>query len=195
MPRDRRGEHIGLYEGNDGGEYTDEFYVRGHVDEPTFRAAVAGWLDDETPETGPIRHVWARWEFSGRSEYGSAYRTLAEHKTPARGCFPVTAATDAGRLRRAAGIRAQEDRDAAELLARYPGATVTSRNGYGRDYQIVVPGCVVSVRVGWRDWRPYHERRGKPERVTLAVWPTGRDVAAWEAFLATCPDYEEVTRG
>ena len=36
----------------------------------------------------PGRHVWARWECDGNSQYD---HTLREHKEKGRGCFAVTA--------------------------------------------------------------------------------------------------------
>ena len=185
--RNRTGEPIPLDE-EAGCEYTDDLYCRGHVCPVTLEAAAASWLD-EVPEMGPIRHVWARWVFDGSID-GSPCRVLNEYSQRGRGMFAVTAATDAWLLRRAAENRAQEDRDVAELLARYPGAEVTRRSGCGRDYRLRVPGCGSAVRVGWQDWRDGRER-GEPEVVTMAVWPVRSDVAAWETFRATCPEYKE----
>jgi hypothetical protein len=94
MPGESHGEAILLHE-CEGGRYDDEAYVRGHVDDATFRAAIVATYDedDDTPEYGPIRHAWARWEFSGQDENGNPWRTLAEHRTPGPGKFAVTAAT------------------------------------------------------------------------------------------------------
>lgn len=168
-----------------GDTYDDEVYVRGHVDEPAFREAVAAWHDDpdDPPDYGPIRHAWARWEFSGQDAWGEAWRVLVEHREQKRGCFRVTAATAGYILRRRERAAAQEAADVAYILSHYPGVEVVHRNGYGRDYRLRVPGCASDVRVGWRDWRAYHERRRGPELVTFAAWCVGSDLPAWSAFV------------
>ena len=185
---------IDLYDLADGGRYLDEAYVRGHVDALAFRCAVndqlLGEMDDpeSVPEYGPIRHVWARWQFDGQDDFGAPRRVLAEHRKPGRGCFPVTAATLASLLRRQEATKAQGDRDVADLLTRYPGVTVERRNDYGRDYWLRVPGVPDVVQVGWRDWRPYTERQGRPPEVTFAVWPRGMDIEAWNTYTRSKHD-------
>ena len=104
------------------------------------------------------------------------YRVLHEYSQRGRGMFAVDASD--------AENRAQEDRDVAELLARYPGAEVTSRSGCERDYQLRVPGCGSAVSFRWlaAGWDP---------EVTLKGWAMEADLEAWKAFRATCPKYKE----
>jgi len=174
MPGEKHGEAIVLVEVDDyGGRFEADAYVRGHVDDATFRAAIAATYaeDEDVPEYGPTRHMWARWEFSGHDDYGAPTRTLVEHKDRKRGMFAVTAATDASLIRRREATKRQEDSDVGELMARYPGCEVVSANGYGRDYRLRTPsGAVVNLQ-----W--------KPVECKWVGWARAMDVPAWDAYL------------
>jgi hypothetical protein len=177
MPGEKHGEAIVLVEVDDyGGRFEADAYVRGHVDDATFRAAIAATYDEDedVPEYGPVRHVWARWEFcGGTDDYGTHRRTLAEHRKPGRGLFAVTAATDASIFRRREQDRQQEESDVGELLALYPGCEATYRNGYGRNYTLRTPGeNGISVRFDWC-----------PLRCRWRAWARGMDVPAWDVYL------------
>jgi hypothetical protein len=173
MPGEAHGECIILCEADGGGRYDDEAYVRGHVGDAAFRAAIAATHDedDDTPEYGPTRHVWARWEFSGQDDYGNPWRTLAEHRTPGPGKFAVTAATLASTLRRQEATRRQQESDVSELLGLYPGCVVVRANGCGRDYRLRTPNGA-EVMLQWRA----AERK-------WSGWARGVDVPGWNAYL------------
>jgi len=197
--KNRDGEPIELFDLNGGGRYDEEAYVRGHVDDVTFREAVAEMYveedddDDAAPEYGPIRHVYARWEFTGQDDLGNPRRGLTELRNPARGAFRVTAATLASTLRRNVETKAQGDRDVAELLARYPGVEIVKRNDYGRDYSMKVPGLIETVHAGWADWRDWKERRGTSEKIELHLWAQRQDAEAWERYRETVRETRRVT--
>jgi hypothetical protein len=175
MPGEAVGDVIMLRDSDDGGRYETDAYVRGHVDDATFRAAVAATYDEDedAPEYGPIRHVWARWEFNGGDDYGTPTRGLTEYRQPGRGRFAVTAATDAGILRRQEATRRQQESDVSELTNLYPGVEVVHANGYGRDYRLRIPGgAEVNLRWNAVECKWYG-------------WARGIDVPAWEAYLAS----------
>ena len=197
------GEPIDLVDLEAGGAFTREMYVHGHVDLDTFVAGIIDVLTEEIAQDSepgtadaqieaeakdraldyaPIRHVYARWEFSGHDDYGKPQRSLNTYsKHTGRGSFPVTAGTCGSDRRAAERDRAQEAADVADLTARYPGIEITYRNGYGRFYEFRVPGMKERVTARWDD-----PSKAKSEQVpTLHLFCAAFEVPAWDAFRAS----------
>ena len=110
------GEYIALY-----WEYGDPdvHYVRGHVDQATFRAALESYHGDiffygDPPEL-ELRHAYAFWALSGHDGYGNVDRQLKECQRR-RGAFKVTALD----------VPSEAERDAKKLAAL--GAKVSHRH-------------------------------------------------------------------
>lgn len=186
------GEYIPLREvsgGEVGGEYTDEAYVRGHVDDETFRAVVTaerlGYDEDYEYDYERSIHGYARWEFAGQDGDGSPSRTLQWYPKPGRGCFKVTMAMQSSHVREAERVRQQEAQDRAFLLARYVGVEIVKANGYGRHYELRVPGLAHTITMAWQT--------SGPAKGELHGWAHGDDVDAWDAFRQRCSDLARIS--
>lgn len=79
-----------------------DWYVRGHGTRAEAHAAVATHCecgDEETPDLGPIRHVWGRWQPAGETDGHEWEYTWHTRLDPAPGWARVTRVYEAGEWR------------------------------------------------------------------------------------------------
>lgn len=128
MSSDRYGEYIYLSEVNDGGFYTEEFVVRGHVAPDEFKAAIRELAIDygeEIPELSAPWHAYAFWGFG--SEDG--WRSFNVTNKRGRGRFPVTVAEPASNVRDREQSAANRELLCQRLKSKYPEIEIISASG------------------------------------------------------------------
>lgn len=122
------GEYIYLTEDSEGGFYTEELVVRGHVSPEEFKVAMKELsedYDEEIPEFSEPWHAYAFWGFGPTD----GWRSFNITDQRGRGRFPVTVAEPVSNVRDREQSAANKELMRQHLESKYPEIEIIEISG------------------------------------------------------------------